>query len=155
MILVSACLMGENCRYDGRNCKNTQLINLLEGKNIKLVCPEKIAGLPIPRPPAEIVGGDGSDVLKGKALVRNKIGKDITKEFIRCGQEMLSSIGENEIELAILKARSPSCGTETIYDGSFSGKLKEGPGVFTALLLQKGIPVISEDDLEKLKKNLE
>jgi uncharacterized protein YbbK (DUF523 family) len=146
--------MGENCRYDGRNCRNDKLINLLKGRDIKAVCPEKTGGLPIPRPPAEIVGGDGRSVLEGKAIVKNKPGEDVTREFISGGQKILSGLKNKEIELAILKSRSPSCGIEYIYDGTFSGRLKKGPGVLGALLLEKGIPVFCEENLEKIKEIL-
>jgi uncharacterized protein YbbK (DUF523 family) len=123
-----------------------------EGKAIP-VCPEQLGGLSTPRNPAEIVGGDGEDVLDGKARVIDNQGRDVTDAFIRGAYEtyrIAKTIGADE---AILKEKSPSCGSCWIYDGSFQGKKKPGVGVTTALLKRKGIKVISEDTmLEKKNK---
>ncbi len=154
MIIVSACLLGKNYRYDGDNNLSPVLNELLKDKEIKLVCPEVDGGLPIPRPPAEIVGGQGYDVLKNRALVKSKEGEDITSFFLDGSKRMLDDIDENEIEFAVLKARSPSCGTKEIYSGEFNGRLIPGPGVGAAFLKKKGIPVFSEEEINKIKEML-
>ena len=117
-----------------------------DGKLIP-VCPEKLGGLPIPRPPAEIKNGQGRDVLAGKARVKNKSGKDVTVNFIKGAKEVLKIAKALEVKEAILKARSPSCGCDKIYDGTFTGKLTRGDGVTTALLKKNKIKVITEEDL--------
>lgn len=152
MILVSACLLGANCKYNGENNLNYKLKELLEGEKIITVCPERFAGLSIPRPPSEIQGGDGRDVLEGRAKVRDKFEKDITEEFIKGAQKSLDLAEHKGCNLAILKARSPSCGSKQIYDGSFSGDKKEGVGVTTALLESKGIRVLNEEDIDEIRE---
>jgi uncharacterized protein YbbK (DUF523 family) len=150
--IVSACFAGIHCRYDGRHNEVDEIQKLIkEGKAIP-VCPEQLGGLSTPRNPAEIVGGDGEDVLDGKARVIDNQGRDVTDAFIRGAYEtyrIAKTIGADE---AILKEKSPSCGSCWIYDGSFQGKKKPGAGVTTALLKRKGIKVISEDTLLE-KKN--
>jgi uncharacterized protein YbbK (DUF523 family) len=150
--IVSACFAGIHCRYDGRHNAVDEIQKLIkEGKAIP-VCPEQLGGLSTPRNPAEIVGGDGEDVLDGKARVIDNQGRDVTDAFIRGAYEtyrIAKTIGADE---AILKEKSPSCGSCWIYDGSFQGKKKPGVGVTTALLKRKGIKVISEDTLLE-KKN--
>jgi uncharacterized protein YbbK (DUF523 family) len=115
------------------------------------VCPEVLGGLPIPRPPAEIQGGDGDDVLEGRVRVVNTEGKDVTAEFLAGAQKALRVARRWDIKGAILKAQSPSCGVGQIYNGSFSGHLVEGDGVTVALLKREGIIVKSEEDWEKEK----
>jgi uncharacterized protein YbbK (DUF523 family) len=150
--IVSACFAGIHCRYDGRHNAVDEIQKLIkEGKAIP-VCPEQLGGLSTPRNPAEIVGGDGEDVLDGKARVIDNQGRDVTDAFIRGAYEtyrIAKTIGADE---AILKEKSPSCGSCWIYDGSFQGKKKPGVGVTTALLKRKRIKVISEDTLLE-KKN--
>ncbi|QTL99002.1 DUF523 domain-containing protein [Iocasia frigidifontis] len=150
MILVSACLMGKNCRYDGGNQKDLKLIKLLKDKDISLLCPEVEAGLNTPRPPAEIIKGDGCDVLQKKAQVLNKKGEDVTDSFIRGCQKALAGIDFTEVEFAVLKSRSPSCGVNKIYSGKFDGKLKKGSGVTAAFLKGKGIAVYTEEEIDKI-----
>ncbi|MCK4452122.1 MAG: DUF523 domain-containing protein, partial [Anaerolineae bacterium] len=111
--------------------------------------PEVAGGLPTPRPPAEIQGGDGGDVLEGRARVVNIEGKDVTAEFLAGARKALRVAQRWDIKEAILKARSPSCGVGPIYDGSFSGRLVEGDGVTAALLEREGIIVRNEDEWEK------
>jgi len=108
-----------------------------------------LSGLPTPRPPAEIQGGDGRDVLEGRARVVNIEGKDVTAEFLAGAQKALRIAQRRGIKEAVLKARSPSCGVGQIYDGSFSGRLREGDGVTTALLKRGGIIVKNNEDWEK------
>lgn len=149
MILVSACLLGYNCKYNGGNNKNTELMKLLEGKKIVPICPEELGGLPTPRLACEIIDGTGQDVLKGNSKVLNKEGLDLTPNFIEGAKKTLAKAQETGSHLAILKSRSPSCGVNYIYDGSFSSKLRSGDGVTTALLKQHGIKVVSEEDYIK------
>lgn len=109
-------------------------------------CPEVLGGLGVPHPPAEIVGGDGEDVLEGRARVVNLQGQDVTEEFLRGAQAALRLTRCWGIKRAVLKSHSPSCGTHHIYDGTFCGRLREGQGVTAALLRREGIEVWSEED---------
>ena len=139
---VSRCLLGEPCRYDGQ--AKEKVYNLGDiGKSAFSVCPECAACLPIPREPCEIQGGDGADVLDGKAKVMSRDGKDMTREFIMGAYETLLEMQKKGSRIAILKANSPSCGCGKIYDGTFTGTLRDGDGVTTALLKRHGITVIS------------
>jgi uncharacterized protein YbbK (DUF523 family) len=142
-ILVSACLLGVNCRYDGGNSRDENAINRLKADELIPVCPEEAGGLSTPRPPVEIVGGDGNDVLDGKAKVMTVDGEDKTEEFLKGAQHALELAQSQGATCVILKAKSPSCGCGTIYDGSFSGTLISGDGVTTALLKRHGIEVIT------------
>jgi uncharacterized protein YbbK (DUF523 family) len=147
LLLVSACLMGIPCQYDGGSCPHDQLQASAARGGILPLCPEVVGGLPTPRPPAEIQGGDGGDVLEGRARVVNVEGKDVTAEFLAGAQEALRIAQRWGIKEAILKARSPSCGVGQIHDGSFSGRLVEGDGVTAALLKRAGIIVKSEEEV--------
>ncbi len=159
LLLVSACLVGIPCRYDGGSCSHDQLQALAAQGDVLPFCPEVAGGLPTPRPPAEIRGGDGGDVLplvpgpkdqgEGRARVVNIEGKDVTAEFLAGAQKALRVTHRWDIKEAVLKARSPSCGVGQIYDGSFSGRLAEGDGVTAALLKREGIIVKSEGEWEK------
>ena len=142
-ILVSACLLGVNCRYDGSNNRDENAIKRHQTDELVPVCPEEAGGLSTPRPPVEIVGGDGNDVLDGKAKVMTTDGEDKTEEFLKGAQQALELAQSQGATLVILKSKSPSCGCGTIYDGSFSGTLISGDGVTTALLKRHGIEVIS------------
>lgn len=144
MILISACLVGIDCRYDGGSCAQEELITLVkEGKAI-LVCPEQLGGMGTPRPPCEILKGDGDSLWQGEGRVVNCHGEDKTVPFIKGAEETLKLAKMYGVELAILKAKSPSCGSENIYDGSFTGKLKKGEGVTAAVLKRQGIRVLNE-----------
>ena len=143
MKLVSACLIGVNCNFEGKNWLNPKLFEEFAKGGLFPVCPEVLGGLPIPRVPAEIKGGDGSDVLRGRAKVITEKGVDVTCEFIKGAQEVLriaQSIGAKE---ALLTEKSPSCGCGMIFDGSFSNKFTAGDGVTAALLKKNGIKVTS------------
>ena len=136
-IMVSACLMGENCKYNGENNLNEKVLNYVKGHQVIAVCPEVMGGLPTPRIPAEIVNN----------VVTTKDGRNVDKEF-RTGAEMALQIAkENQIDLVVLQSRSPSCGPKQIYDGSFSGKKIEGQGVLAKLLIENGFRVIDVEDL--------
>ncbi len=142
-ILISACLLGVNCRYDGGNSRDENAINIHQSDELIPVCPEEAGGLPTPRPAVEIVGGDGNDVLDGKARVLTADGVDKTEEFLKGAQFALELAQSQEATSVILKSKSPSCGCGEIYDGSFSSTLISGDGVTTALLKRHGIEVIS------------
>lgn len=157
LYVISGCLLGENCKYNGGNNYNEKVAVFAEEHSYIVVCPEMSGGLKTPREPAEIVGGGGKDVLEKKARVQSKDGKDVTGEFIDGAHIVLKDIieaaKEGEEIAAILKAKSPSCGSGNIYDGSFEGKLVEGDGVAAALLKSKGIKVFTELDIEKRFEN--
>jgi uncharacterized protein YbbK (DUF523 family) len=139
MLLVSACLAGYRCRYDGKANANEEIIELVRRGEAIPFCPEQMGGLPTPRSPSEIVGE--GDFLCGKARVLSKDGRDCSEQFLLGAQKCLEICRLYGIEEAILKARSPSCGCGEIYDGSFSGRLKAGDGVTAALLKRSGIRV--------------
>lgn len=146
-IIVSACLAGLATTHDGRAKPHPQVLELVRQGRAILVCPEQLGGLPTPRPEAEIAAGDGEAVLDGSALVRDIDGNDVTGNYLRGAREALRAARLAGATKAILKARSPSCGKDRVYDGSFSGTLKEGTGVTAALFRREGIEVLSEEDL--------
>lgn len=140
-ILVSACLLGENCKYNGTNNKNEQVIALGEKHKLIPVCPECFAGLPTPRMPSELVG----------EKVFSKDGRDLTEEFRDGAEKTLYIAEENGCQLAVLKERSPSCGFGKIYDGSFSSRLINGNGFTAQLLYDNGITILGESKIDKIK----
>ncbi len=155
-ILISACLLGNPVRYNGTDLLlDHPLIKKweLEGRLIS-ICPEVAGGLPTPRAPAEIVNGGGGSVLSKKSNVINKQGEDVSDAFILGAHEALTLAKENNCHAAILTERSPSCGSNIIYDGSFSNIKKKGVGVTSALLEQNGIKVFNQNQLEALKAHL-
>ncbi len=147
MKLCSACLMGHKCRFDGSSRPHEKVLELAKKETLIPICPEQLGGLLIPRPSSEIVGGDGHDVLEGRARVVHQGDKDVTKHYVRGAKEVLGIAKMYNVTEAILKSHSPSCGIGQIYDGSFSKILKKGHGVTAALLKAHGIKVISEEDL--------
>ena len=150
-ILVSACLLGINCKYNGGNNKNENVLNLIEKYILIPVCPEQLGGLSTPREPAEIVGGNGSDVLSREAKVVTNSGKDITQMFVKGAEETLKIAKMFKAKIAILKDGSPSCGVKHIYDGTFTHRIKSGSGVTASILKKSGIIVISEVEIDKIK----
>jgi len=145
-ILISACLLGENVRYDGKNSLiNSDVLQAWkqQGRLIPL-CPEVAGGLPIPRAPAEIEAGNAEAVINGEAAIRRKDGMDVTDAFMRGAEMALALCMQHDIHIAILKEGSPSCGVNKINDGSFSGTKITGQGVTACLLQQHGIAVFSE-----------
>jgi len=144
MKIVSACLVGVNCRYDGKNSFNSKIFEMFRKGDIIPLCPEQLGGLPTPREVQEIVGGTGEDVLRGKANVITASGRDVTKNFLRGAEETLRIAKSLGVKEAVLKSCSPSCGCGKIYDGTFSGKLKDGNGVTAALLKEHGIRIRNE-----------
>ncbi|WP_027718296.1 DUF523 domain-containing protein [Desulfovirgula thermocuniculi] len=149
--VVSACLAGEACAYDGRPrpCPAVQRL-VREGRAVS-VCPECLGGLPVPRPPAEIQGGAGDEVIAGLARVKNCYGEDITAFFLEGARAVLEIARRHGIKAAILKAKSPSCGRDRVYDGTFTGKLRPGHGVTAALLLAHGFEVYTEREAERME----
>jgi uncharacterized protein YbbK (DUF523 family) len=147
MILISACLVGNRCRYDGGGFdRYPELARLVEEGRALPVCPEQLGGLPTPRPPAELQGGDGVDALAGTARITRQDGTDVTDAFLAGARETLEIARGCGATAAILKARSPSCGAKQIYDGTFSGGLKPGKGLTAAMLEAAGLAVYDEDD---------
>lgn len=139
---MSACLIGVPCRYSGKSKLYQKSLSIyLEGETLA-ICPEIMAGLPTPRPACEIVGGEGKDVLAGNAKVIDENGNDYSQDFIRGAYEALEIVKKNNVKKVFLKSGSPSCGAQTIYDGTFKGIKKPGSGVFGALLQKEGIEII-------------
>jgi uncharacterized protein YbbK (DUF523 family) len=143
MKLVSACLIGVNCNFEGRNWLDPKLAAEFAKGNLFPVCPEVLGGLSVPRSPAEIKNGVGSDVLNGNAKVVNLEGVDVTDKFVRGALEVLSIAKSLGAEEAFLIEKSPSCGCGRIFDGSFSNKFIDGDGVTAAILKKNGIRVTS------------
>jgi uncharacterized protein YbbK (DUF523 family) len=137
-VLVSACLLGVRCRYDGQSKPRGKLQRKLRGTACIPVCPEQLGGLPTPRPPQQLVGGDGSDVLDGTARVVNECGEDVTERFLVGAQEALRLARQHGAAVAYLKSRSPSCGCGLVRIDDEWGP---GDGVATALLRRNRIRV--------------
>lgn len=148
-ILVSACLLGRKVRYDGTVMPVHDVLKMwFDQELIVPFCPEVEGGLPVPRPTAEICGGDGFTVLENKATVRCRDGKDVTEFFLKGAMKALQVAEENDIAMAIMKDGSPSCGSSYIYDGTFGKKRVSGKGVTGAVLEQHGIHVMTESQIE-------
>ena len=137
-ILISACLLGENCKYNGGNNYAPQVAVCLRGHEVVPVCPELLAGLGVPRTPIEIV--------EGVLLDRN--GRNVDGILRSAVKELRSKLSGEGIDLAILQSRSPTCGVNQVYDGTFSGKLIPGMGVFAAALKEMGIRVVDAEDMK-------
>ena len=154
-VLVSRCLLGHRVRYDGGASGPYALLAQwqAEGRVIAL-CPEVAGGLPTPRAAAEIPGGQGVEVLAGKAAVITTEGEDVTEAFVSGARQALALVERHGIRIAILKANSPSCGNRLTYDGSFRGVKVEGQGVTAAVLTRAGVQVFSELELEEAAKAL-
>ncbi len=141
-ILISACLLGTACRYDGKSKPLKEALDLAEKYHLIPVCAEILGGLPTPRIPCEIVGD--------KVLNRN--GEDKTEKYVKGANEVLKLAQIFGCDTAVLKERSPSCGSGEIYDGSFAGKLCQGDGICAALLKKHGIKVLGETQITELLK---
>lgn len=137
-ILVSACLLGENCKYNGGNNYNRNVVEFVKGHDVISVCPEVLGGLGVPRKSAEIADG----------IVINEERISVDKEFRRGAAIALKQALEGQIDMAVLQSRSPSCGINQIYDGSFGGKLVKGQGVFAEMLKEYDIRLIDAEDIE-------
>ena len=141
-ILVSACLLGCACRYDGKSKPCYDVIALMDKHTLIPVCPEIYGGLSTPRSPSEIQGG----------AVVNKEGKDVTAEYEKGAAEALALARKFGCKVAILKAKSPSCGKGEVYDGSFSGQLTKGNGITARLLAENGIEVFTENEINLFER---
>ena len=146
MYLISACLCGVNCKYNGLNNYNEICDKLFTSGNAILVCPEQLGGLPTPRIPSEIIG-ESLNILNNNRVVIDKNGNDVTSQFIKGAQETLQIAKKLNIKKAILKDGSPSCGVNYIYDGKFNGTKIKGMGLTAQLLKESSIEVISELEL--------
>jgi uncharacterized protein YbbK (DUF523 family) len=159
--LVSGCLLGIPCAYDGEARSVRELVALAAQGWAVPICPEVAGGLPIPRPTAEIVGGgglfqsDGEDVLDGRARVVMVTGEDVSEAYMRGAERTLVAARRYGITTAILKQRSPSCGSTHIYDGTHSGRLITGRGVTAALLVRNGLTVWSESDVDVILRTMQ
>ena len=151
-VLVSACLLGQPVRYDGdaKPCHDPILARWRERGLLIPVCPELLGGLSVPRQPAEILGpGAGHGVLDGHARLVTAHGQDLTEAFLLGAQRALERALAQGARLAVLKARSPSCGRAQVYDGTHAGALIDGMGVTAALLERHGVRVFDEHELER------
>ena len=137
-ILVSACLLGRNCKYNGGNNYDENVVQFLQDKQIIPVCPEVLAGLGVPRTPIEIVNG----------ILLDRDGNSVDAALRRAVQQILEQVSGKAIECAILKSRSPTCGVRQVYDGTFSGTLTDGSGVLAQALSDAGYQVIDAEELE-------
>ena len=136
-IMVSACLLGQKCKYNGGDNYSEAVAEYIKGHEIIPVCPEVEGGLPTPRIPSEIVNG----------VVTNAEGENVDREFRKGAELCLKKALEEHVDLAILQSRSPSCGVNQIYDGTFTGKLISGKGVFAKLLEENGIKTIDVEEI--------
>lgn len=146
MIIVSACLAGVNCRYDGKNRENEIILKLISRKLAVPLCPEVLGGRLVPRVACEITGGTAEQVLAGTAKVKDENGLDVTGEILDGVKIFMNAVKRMEVEAVILKTKSPTCGKGKVHDGSFTGKMIDGNGVLTAALLKEGVKVYTEDD---------
>ena len=135
-VLISACLLGLDCRYDGKSKDNKEIIKMLDRFDFIPVCPEVFGGLPTPRVPSEI---------NGKRVI-NKDGVDVTSNYIRGAEDTLRLCKLYKADIVVLKSKSPSCGKGLVYDGTFSGNLVKGNGITTQLLIDNGIDVYTEEE---------
>lgn len=140
-IIVSACLLGYECRYDGKSNKNDEVIALADEYELVSVCPECFGGLPVPREPAEI---------RGQRVI-NKSGEDVTEQFLSGAEQTLYIAKECNSPCAVLKENSPSCGFGKIYDGSFTKTKTNGNGITAQLLFDNEIQVFGESQIKRLK----
>ena len=142
-IAVSACLLGENCKYNGGNNYSETAAKFLEGHEVIPICPEVMGGLPTPRESSEIVDG----------VVKHRDGSSVDEEFRRGAEVALRAVIESGAELVILQSRSPSCGVKSVYDGTFTGTLIPGRGVFAQLLAERGIRMLDVAELQQMNNN--
>ena len=136
-IMVSGCLLGENCKYNGGDNLNKKVLDYIKDYEVISVCPESLGGLPTPRVPAEIVNG----------VVITKEGRNVDAEFRKGAEIALEMAKKEQVGLVILQSRSPSCGVKQIYDGTFSGTRIEGQGVFAKPLKENGFEMIDVEEL--------
>lgn len=140
-VIVSACLLGDNVKYNGKNNQRNDLIDFLKDYEVIKICPEVLGGLSIPRKPAEIID----------KKVINSDGIDVTKEYELGALKVLELVKENNIQVAILKKNSPSCGSDYIYDGTFTHQLIRGDGRCSRILKNNGVTVLNEDNYKEFE----
>lgn len=140
---VSACLVGKNTKYDGGNNYNKYVLEYLKDKEVVLICPEVFGGLPTPRIPSE----------QTNDKVINSNNEDVTKQFVDGANEALKRLQQQNVNVVILKERSPSCGYKKVYDGTFSKTIIDGNGVFAKLAIENGFIIYTESDIENIIKN--
>lgn len=136
-VIVSACLLGRNCKYNGGNNLDSQVVKFVEGREVIPVCPEVLAGMGIPRTPIEIQNG----------IVVDRDGNVVDKAIRTAVEKILEELKDQDIDCAVLKSRSPTCGARQVYDGSFTGTLVDGAGVLAQPLMDAGFPVIDAEEL--------
>lgn len=145
MIGVSRCLIGETCTYKGSHNLVKGFQKLYQQGKVIPVCPEVLGGLPIPRFPSEIIS-------QNPLVIKNNHGEDVTKEYLDGANKAIQIFLDNHVDVAVLKYRSPSCGNDGVYDGTFSHHLIEGQGVFAKMCKQAGIQVFNENEIDKFLK---
>ena len=138
-VLVIACLLGENCKYNGGNNYSSAVAEFVRGKEILPICPELMAGMGCPRTPIEIVDG----------VLMDRDGKNVDAAMRAAVEMVMKQISSEEIQCAVLQSRSPTCGVNQVYDGSFTGKLISGTGIFAQALKEAGYRVIDAEDVGK------
>lgn len=138
-IIVSACLLGRNCKYNGGNNLDAQVVKFVEGREVIPVCPEVLAGMGIPRTPIEI----------RNSVVVDRNGIVVDKAIRAAVEQILEELKDQDIDCAVLKSRSPTCGVRQVYDGSFTGTLVDGAGVLAQALMDAGYPVIDAEELPR------
>ena len=138
-IVVSACLLGENCKYNGGNNYNAAVAEFVKGKEVLAICPEMMAGMGCPRTPIEIVNG----------ALMDRNGNNVDASLRKAVAQAMELIRKEDIQCAVLQSRSPTCGVNQIYDGSFSGKLIPGSGIFAQALRESGYRVVDAEDLKE------
>lgn len=136
-VLVSACLLGDNCKYDGGNNRNESVIKFAASHKVVPVCPEVLGGLTSPREPSELIGN----------RVINKEGVSVDEQFRTGAKRALTIALDNEVDMAVLQSRSPSCGVNEVYDGTFTGTLIPGRGIFAQMLVDAGVNVIDAGEV--------
>lgn len=158
MLLVSRCLVGEKCRYNGKGKPNRAVIEFLQtlqaGRDYVFICPEMSGKLPIPRLPGEIIGGNAAKVWAGAAKVQNPDGTDYTPGFIAGAETACQTAAKTMATAALLKEKSPSCGVHLVHNGHFDGTTVPGLGIAAYALARQGVRLFSEDDLDELKEYL-
>ena len=136
-VLVSACLLGENCKYNGGNNYNAAVAEFVKGKEVLAVCPEMMAGMGCPRTPIEIVNG----------ALMDRNGNNVDASLRKAVAQAMELVRKEDIQCAVLQSRSPTCGVNQVYDGTFSGKLISGSGIFVQALKNEGYCVIDAEDM--------
>jgi len=149
-IIISACLLGRECRYNGGHSKISELDNL--DVNFISVCPEEAGKLGTPRPAAELTSS-AKAVVSGLGKILTKRSVDVTPQFLDGSKRELSKLRSSSAQIAVLKSRSPSCGYGQVYDGSFTGNLRKGNGIFSQMCEDEGVKVISSDHIDSFIKD--